>query len=153
MQNRAADLARAYPSNGILPVAISYSTAPNENRSVRASRSLARTCSGDMYATVPSMAPGLVRCAASDDRQSVSVLPLRAADFGRHLRQAEVENLGVPALRDEDVGRLDVAMNDALRVCGVQRVGNLDGEVEKQSRSPAAAGDAGASASGRRGTP
>ena len=36
------------PSNGILPVAISYSTAPNENRSVRASNSLAFTCSGDM---------------------------------------------------------------------------------------------------------
>ena len=36
------------PRNGNAPVAISYSTAPNENRSVRASSSLARTCSGDM---------------------------------------------------------------------------------------------------------
>jgi len=36
------------PSNGILAVAISYNTAPNENRSVRASTSLASTCSGDM---------------------------------------------------------------------------------------------------------
>ena len=36
------------PRNGSAPVAISYSTAPNENRSVRASSSLARTCSGDM---------------------------------------------------------------------------------------------------------
>ncbi len=36
------------PSNGILPVAISYSTAPNEKRSVRESTSFARTCSGDM---------------------------------------------------------------------------------------------------------
>ena len=33
---------------GSIPVAISYSTTPNENRSVRASNSLARTCSGDM---------------------------------------------------------------------------------------------------------
>ena len=30
------------------PVAISYSTAPKENRSLRASSSLARACSGDM---------------------------------------------------------------------------------------------------------
>jgi hypothetical protein len=36
------------PSNGILPVAISYNTAPKENRSVRASSSFARTCSGDI---------------------------------------------------------------------------------------------------------
>jgi len=36
------------PSNGILPVAISYTTAPNENKSVRASSSFAFTCSGDM---------------------------------------------------------------------------------------------------------
>ena len=32
---------------------------------MRASSSLARTCSGDMYATVPSVAPGLVRCCSS----------------------------------------------------------------------------------------
>jgi hypothetical protein len=36
------------PRKGKVPVAISYSTAPNENKSVRASNSLARTCSGDM---------------------------------------------------------------------------------------------------------
>ena len=44
------------PRKGSVPVAISYSTAPNENKSVRASRSFARACSGDMYATVPSVA-------------------------------------------------------------------------------------------------
>ena len=49
------------PRNGNAPVAISYSTAPKENKSVRASSFLARTCSGDMYATVPSAKPGLVR--------------------------------------------------------------------------------------------
>jgi predicted GH43/DUF377 family glycosyl hydrolase len=36
------------PRNGKVPVHISYSTAPNENRSVRASSSFPRTCSGDM---------------------------------------------------------------------------------------------------------
>ena len=34
--------------------------------------------------------------------------------LARHLGQPEVENLGVPALGDEDVGGLDVAMNDAF---------------------------------------
>jgi hypothetical protein len=53
------------PRNGKVPVAISYRTEPNENRSVRASNSLPRTCSGDMYATVPSAVPGLVRCCSS----------------------------------------------------------------------------------------
>ena len=36
------------PRKGNVPVAISYSTAPKENKSVRASNSLARTCSGDI---------------------------------------------------------------------------------------------------------
>ena len=49
------------PRKGSLPVAISYKTTPNENKSVRASSGFPRTCSGDMYATVPTVAPGLVR--------------------------------------------------------------------------------------------
>src|SRR5882672_9446567 len=36
------------PRNGTEPVAISYNTMPNENRSVRESRVLPLTCSGDM---------------------------------------------------------------------------------------------------------
>jgi hypothetical protein len=36
------------PWNGSVPVAISYKTVPNENRSLRASNSFALTCSGDM---------------------------------------------------------------------------------------------------------
>jgi hypothetical protein len=36
------------PRNANVPVAISYSTAPSENKSVRASSSCARTYSGDM---------------------------------------------------------------------------------------------------------
>src|SRR6516164_8846634 len=40
--------AEVSPRNGRVPVHISYSTAPNENRSVRASSSFPFTCSGDM---------------------------------------------------------------------------------------------------------
>ena len=52
------------PRNGNWAVAISYRTAPNENRSVRVSNSFARACSGDIYATVPTVEPGLVKCAS-----------------------------------------------------------------------------------------
>jgi len=41
------------------------------------------------------------------------------------LRQSELENLGPAMFRHEDVRRLDVTMDDALLVRGVQRVGNL----------------------------
>ena len=46
--------------NGGCPVTISYSTTPSEKMSVRASSGSPRTCSGDMYATVPMTIPGCV---------------------------------------------------------------------------------------------
>ena len=79
---------------------------------MRASSSFPRACSGDMYATVPTAEPGLVRsfstpvCVASAD--DTAALP-------RHLGQSEVENLGVAPLGHEDVCRLDVTMDDTFR--------------------------------------
>ena len=35
------------------------------------------------------------------------------------------------ALGDENIGGLHVAMHDAFAVCGVERVGDLNGEVEE----------------------
>ena len=49
------------PSNAAFPVAARYSTQPSENRSLRASTGSPLTCSGDMYAGVPTTAPGRVR--------------------------------------------------------------------------------------------
>jgi hypothetical protein len=47
---------------------------------------------------------------------------------GAFFRQAKVEDLGVSPGRDEDVVGLDIAMNDAHGMSGVQCVGNLDSE-------------------------
>jgi hypothetical protein len=45
-------------------------------------------------------------------------------------REPEVENLHLPTLRQEDVGRLEVAMEQTLRVGSVQRVRERDGFVQ-----------------------
>ena len=67
--NTAAEVS---PRKGSVPVAISWRTLPKEKRSVRVSNSLPRVCSGDMYATVPSVVLGLVRCCSSIVRVSPS---------------------------------------------------------------------------------
>ncbi len=50
---------------------------------------------------------------------------------GCYLGQPEIQHLGVPALGDKDVGRLDVAMDDTLGMRGVQSVGNLRRQREQ----------------------
>src|SRR5271157_2587588 len=64
--------------------------------------------------------------------------PLREA----HLRQAEVENLGVSALGYENIGGLDVAMNDARLMGGVQRIGDVNSQRQQQFRFQRTAADA-----------
>ena len=59
--NAACDSA----SNGLCPVSISWSNAPNANTSVRTSTGSPRSCSGDMYGTVPNTSPVLVSAAIS----------------------------------------------------------------------------------------
>jgi hypothetical protein len=53
--------------------------------------------------------------------------------FRRHagrFRRAELEDLGVTQLGDKDVGWLEVAMDDALRMRRVQRIGDLNAQPE-----------------------
>ncbi len=50
--------------------------------------------------------------------------------FLAELRDTEVEQLGLPSFRDEDVRRLDVSVNDALGVRGIERVGELAANVQ-----------------------
>ena len=52
-----------------------------------------------------------------------------------HFCQAEIEDFGMTALGHEDVRGLDVAVDDALGVSGVERVGNLDAQVRIESMS------------------
>ena len=50
------------------------------------------------------------------------------AGFRLDLGQAKVEDLGVAALRHEDVGRFDVAMHDALGVGRVKGICDLNAQ-------------------------
>ena len=56
----AIRLAWLFSSNDRLPVTISYTIAPNAKISVRASASLASSCSGAMYCMVPRIVPAAV---------------------------------------------------------------------------------------------
>ena len=86
----AAMTAGASPEKAIRPVAISYSTAPKLNRSLRRSSGSARACSGDMYASVPSATPGVVRefsggtvCASANGSDAPAALPSSKASLAR----------------------------------------------------------------------
>src|SRR6202035_4018507 len=46
------------------------------------------------------------------------------------LCQTEIEDLRPAARGDKNVGRLDVAVNDAFRVRGIESVGDLDAQFE-----------------------
>jgi hypothetical protein len=62
--------------------------------------------------------------------------------FRCQLRQAEVQNLGLATIRHEDVRWLDVPMDDALGVRGVESVGDLNRQVQQFVRLKRLASDA-----------
>ena len=45
-------------------------------------------------------------------------------------RHAEIQHLDRAAPRDKQIGGLDVAMDDALRVSGIERIGDLRAKLE-----------------------
>ena len=55
-----------------------------------------------------------------------------ALRLDRNLRQPEIQNLRLTSIRDEDVRGLDVPMDDALRVCRIQCIGDLDAQIEQR---------------------
>src|ERR1700747_1582897 len=48
-----------------------------------------------------------------------------------NLSQPEIENLRLPSIGNEDIRRLDIPMDDALCVCSVESVGDLNAEIEQ----------------------
>ena len=115
------------PRNVGTPVPISYSTAPKENRSVRASSSFPKTCSGtcNLECRQAILEPSV----GSRDWLSRPGIALR--DFC----QAKIEYLRVTTFGDKDVCRLNVPMNDALAVCRIKRVCDLGSQIEYHSVS------------------
>ena len=63
------------------------------------------------------------------------------AQFRLHLGQAKIENLRVAALGDENIRRLDIAVNDAFGVRRVQRVGDFRGQRQREVQLHRLAGD------------
>ena len=47
------------------------------------------------------------------------------------LGQAEIQNLGLPAHGDEDVGWLDIAVHDAFGMSSGQGIGDLNAQVQQ----------------------
>jgi hypothetical protein len=61
--------------------------------------------------------------------------------MGRDFGQSEVENLGMTAVGNKDVGWLDVTMDDALVVSRIEGIGNFDGQGEDGRGFHRASGD------------
>ncbi len=63
---------------------------------------------------------GLDVCAARSD----------ALGFERDLCHPKIQNLGVAALGDKNVGRLNVAVHNAFGMSGVEGVGHLNRQAQ-----------------------
>jgi hypothetical protein len=59
----------------------------------------------------------------------------------RHLGQTEIQNFGMAALSDEDIRRLDVAMDDSLCMRCVECVGDLSCHAQQHLRLQRFAGN------------
>ena len=78
-------------------------------------------CSGDMYSSVPMIAPNSVKSVRSVSRWPVALATPKSITFGHRL--AVVEG-------DQDVRRLDVAVDDALLVRVLDRLADRDEQLE-----------------------
>jgi hypothetical protein len=65
------------------------------------------------------------RCTCLSDADGI-----RREALAAHLRQAKVQDFCVAAACHENIGRLDVAVDDALGVGRIECIGDLDGELQ-----------------------
>ena len=65
-----------------------------------------------------------------------------AVRVARGHRQPEIEHFDLAACREFEIGRLQIAMDDALAVCGVEGIGNLPGDRQRFIEGQASVGDA-----------
>ena len=79
---------------------------------------------------MPTAVPGLVRSRQAGIGQGLRIAA-GGAGGARDFRQTEIENLGVAAIGDENVGGLDVAVDDSLAVRGIERIGYFDRQGEQ----------------------
>ena len=105
-----------------------YSTAPKANRSARASTGCPRTCSGSHVAHAADDGP-----VASDGPNRFSRGVERVRRRARGARQPEVQDLYATVPQDEDVFRLEVAMNQLFLAGRSQTARNLDGPLDRLS--------------------
>jgi len=89
-----------------------------------------------MYATVPIVEPGLVKCSASTVRVSVLSEPDEAA-VRRTFASPQIQDLGMAQIGHKDVCRLDIAVNDSLGVRRSQPIGNSIPSASRVSVSSA----------------
>ena len=66
------------------------------------------------------------------ERLAVAPMDSYAAGLCGVFGETEVENFCLAARADENICGLDIAMNDAAGMSGVERVGNLNGEIEER---------------------
>jgi hypothetical protein len=104
------------PWKGISPESMRYSVTPSEKRSVEGARSpLPAHCSGDMYSGVPRN----------------SILRRRRRRPVLDVRDAEVAQADASLLVEQNVRGLHVAVDDARAVRAVQRVRDLQRDLQR----------------------
>ena len=88
--------------------------------------------------------PGLViidSCCGKASKLAVAPMDSVGAGLRGVFGEAEVENFCLAARSDEDIRGLDIAMNDAAGMSGVERIGNLNREIEERGKRNRAAAD------------
>ena len=137
------------PANAIRPASISYSTQPNDQMSARLSTTMPRTCSGLMYAAVPSSVPSRVppTVTVGDCRQ------VGCGHLGSSFARPKSRILTYPSGRDLDIGGFQVTMDDPLLVSRIEPVGDLPRDPERLRRSESAPSPADRRGSARRQAP